>query len=92
MSPTILRKGPYRFFFFSSDRSEPKHIHISRERRVAKFWLEPVTVASEGGFPHNELNNIAALVVEHQAALLKAWDEFFKSGSGGNRSETGQGH
>jgi hypothetical protein len=89
MSPTILRKGPYRFFFFSSDRSEPKHIHISRERRVAKFWLEPVTVASDGGFPHNELNKIAALVLEHQAALLKAGDDFFKSGRGNDGGETG---
>jgi hypothetical protein len=92
MSPTILRSGPYRFFFFSSDRSEPKHIHIARERRVAKFWLEPVTVASDGGFPQNELNKIAALVLEHRAALLKAWDDFFRPGGGSSGGETGQGH
>ena len=92
MSPTVLRKGPYRFFFFSSDREEPKHVHVSRERRVAKFWLDPVAVALDGGFPQNELNKIAALVVEHQAALLQAWDDFFKSGSGNGGGETGQGH
>jgi hypothetical protein len=92
MSPTILRKGPYRFFFFSSDRSEPKHVHVSRERRVAKFWLDPVAVASDAGFSQNEVNTIAALVLEHQAALLKAWDDFFKSGSGNGRGKTSQGH
>lgn len=37
---------------------------------VAKFWLDPVAVASDGGFPQNELNKIAALVQEHQTALL----------------------
>jgi hypothetical protein len=28
VSPTVLREGPYRFFFFSSDRGEPRHIHV----------------------------------------------------------------
>ena len=92
MSPTILRDGPYRFFFFSSDRSEPRHVHVARDLRVAKFWLDPVAVASDGGFPHNELNKIAALVREHQAALVKAWDDFFKSGSGNGDRQTSQGH
>lgn len=42
MSPTVLQSGPYRFFFYSSDRGEPTHVHITRERKEAKFWLEPV--------------------------------------------------
>jgi hypothetical protein len=37
--PTILIIGPYRFFFVSLDAGEPPHIHIQRERMVAKFWL-----------------------------------------------------
>jgi hypothetical protein len=38
-------------------------------------------VANEGGFPQNELNKIQALVQEHQVALLKAWHDFFGTGS-----------
>jgi hypothetical protein len=34
-------------------------VHVARERKVAKFWLDPVAVASDGGFPQNELNKIA---------------------------------
>jgi hypothetical protein len=92
VSPTVLRSGPYRFFFFSSDRPEPAHVHVSRDRKVAKFWLEPVAVASDGGFPQNELNKIAALVQEHRAALLKAWHDFFKPNSGNGGGKAGAGH
>ena len=81
MSPTVLRDGPYRVFFYSSDRSEPPHVHVNRDDRTAKFWLEPVTVANDGGFPQNELNRIEALVQDHQVALLKAWHDFFGTGS-----------
>ena len=40
--PTILRVGPYRFFFYAGDRDEPPHIHIESDENVAKFWLDPV--------------------------------------------------
>jgi hypothetical protein len=65
---------------------------VARERKVAKFWLEPVAVASDGGFPQNELNKIAALVQEHRAALLQAWHDFFKSGNGNGDGQTGSSH
>jgi hypothetical protein len=90
MSPTVLRDGPYRVFFFSSDGAEPAHVHVTRERRTAKIWLEPVTVANSGGFAQNELNKIVRLVQDHQTELLKAWHDFFKSG-GGN-GEAGSRH
>ena len=39
--PTVLRRGPYRFFFYSSDRAEPPHVHVERDENLAKFWLDP---------------------------------------------------
>ena len=82
MSPTVLQSGPYRFFFFSSDRGEPPHVHTARDRKTAKFWLKPVRLEYSLGFAPNELNKISALVREHQAELLKAWHDYFKSGNG----------
>ena len=87
MSPTVLQSGPYRFFFFSSDRGEPPHVHATCERKAAKFWLEPVQLEYNRGFAANELNKIAALVREHQAELLKAWHGYFKSGNGNSGRE-----
>jgi len=75
--PTVLRVGPYRFFFYSSDAAEPRHIHVEREANRAKFWLEPVRLQESGGFRRGELTRIAALVAEHQDHLVRAWNEFF---------------
>jgi hypothetical protein len=42
--PTLLREGPYRFFFYSDegDPREPPHVHVAAGERLAKFWLDPV--------------------------------------------------
>jgi hypothetical protein len=82
VSPTVLQSGPYRFFFFSSDRGEPPHVHVARDRKTAKFWLQPVRLEYNLGFAANEERKISALVQEHQAELLKAWHDYFKSGDG----------
>ncbi len=75
--PTVKRIGPYRFFFVSLDYSEPPHIHVQREKKVAKFWLDPVVLQKTGGFNPRELNKIAKLVQEHREEFLERWYEFF---------------
>ena len=75
--PTVLRLGPYSFIFFSSDRGEPPHIHVTRERSVAKFWLEPVSLVINRGFPEHEVRRIMRLVRQHHATLLEAWHDYF---------------
>ncbi len=75
--PTVLRKVPYRFFFTSLDYGEPPHIHVMRDRKVAKFWLDPVSLQKTGRFSRTELNKIARLVHEHRELFLESWYEFF---------------
>lgn len=70
--PTVLQVGPYSFIFFSSDRGEPAHVHVKRDRQMVKFWLNPVTLAKNRGFRDPETNDIARLVKEHQQTLLEA--------------------
>ena len=77
--PTVLRLRSYRFFFVSMDRSEPPHIHVRRENRVAKFWLEPLALERAGGFSRAELSVILKIVDEHRERLLRSWYEFFGS-------------
>ena len=64
--PTVLRIGPYRFFFYSHEPNEPPHIHIDRDSLSAKFWLVPVHLAKNIGFPPNELSKLEKMVKEHQ--------------------------
>ena len=75
--PTVLRSGPYRFFFYAGDRGEPPHVHVERESNRAKFWLDPVRMQEGGGFSGVELNRISGLVAAHRDQLLGAWNEYF---------------
>ncbi|MGA8770684.1 MAG: DUF4160 domain-containing protein [Rhodomicrobium sp.] len=75
--PTVLRVGPYRFFFYSSDGGEHAHIHVERDECVAKFWLNLVRLSRSGGFRAKEIAAVAALVSENKDKLLEAWDAAF---------------
>ncbi len=75
--PTILRVGPYRFFFYAGDKDEPLHIHVERDDKVAKFWLDPVRLQSSGGFGRAEIAKIHKIVEQNKAKLKEAWDEYF---------------
>jgi hypothetical protein len=75
--PTVLRIGPYRFFFYSSDWQEPPHIHVERDDAQAKFWMTPVRLERSTGFGRSELNKIQRLVDEHVGELRRSWDEYF---------------
>ncbi|MHB2156494.1 DUF4160 domain-containing protein [Calditrichota bacterium GD2] len=75
--PTILRDGPYRFFFYSSDGNEPVHVHVERENKIIKIWLDPVRVCNNFGFNRSELYKILKLVEQHEEKIKEAWHEFF---------------
>jgi len=48
-------------------------------RRIAKFWLKPVSLAKNKGFRQHELDRIAGLVVEYEVILVEAWHDYFDS-------------
>ncbi|MFW5910566.1 MAG: DUF4160 domain-containing protein [Thiohalospira sp.] len=62
MSPTVLREGGCRFFFFS--REEPRmHIHVQCDGGAAKFWLEPeVALARASGLNLQQLRTIDGII------------------------------
>jgi len=66
---------PYRFFFPSYNCNEPPHVHVERERRTGKFWLEPVSLARNHGFTARELNVIRRIIEVHRIIILEAWHE-----------------
>jgi len=70
--PTVLRIGPYRFFFFSADCDEPSHVHVERDDAEAKFWLDPVGEAYNHGFRAAELRTVRELVEANRDFLQEA--------------------
>jgi hypothetical protein len=77
--PTVTRIGPYRFFFFSNEGSEPRHIRVQRDRDLAKFWIDTVALAFSVGFRAHELRELERLVVENRQQFVEASDGFFGS-------------
>lgn len=79
MTPTVLTKKGYRFFFFS--REEPRmHVHVVSSKGEAKFWLEPeLELAMNYGFSRKELKYIESLIEEQYHEFVNAWSRRFHS-------------
>jgi len=61
VSPTVLRVGRLRFYFFS--REEPRmHVHVDAPEGEAKLWLEPsLEVAGNHGLSERDLRAAVAI-------------------------------
>jgi len=80
--PVVFVFRGYRFFFFSNegDPREPVHIHVRKDTKLAKFWIEPdVILADSYGFSARELNNISGMIDNRKDEIVEAWNEHFKS-------------
>jgi hypothetical protein len=76
--PTVLRVGPYRFFFYSNEGTEPPHIHVEAGSASAKFWIHPVAIATNHGFAGKAVREIEHIVVAHRDELESAWYAYFQ--------------
>lgn len=75
--PTVLLLQHYRFFFYSRENDEPPHVHVESSDRLAKYWLEPVELASYKRFRAHELTVLRTIVEEHRQTFIRAWYEHF---------------
>ena len=75
--PTVLRIGPYRFFFYSEESGEPAHIHVSSGNKAAKFRLANCELSRAKNFKGHELSELYRLIVEHREKFMEAWNEYF---------------
>ena len=71
--PTVLRQGPYRFYFYSHEPNEPAHDHVDRDDQSAKFWIDPIALARNAGFSARELRGIQSIIELNQEAILELW-------------------
>lgn len=52
-------------------------MHVDRENRSAKFWLDPdASLAANHGYDRKELRDIERVVRENLELLRNEWDEF----------------
>ena len=74
--PTLLREGPFRFFFYLGDQGEPPHVHVQRDNNIAKR-LNPVTLERSGGLRRSEIGRVERIIVEHQDSFIGEWNVRF---------------
>jgi hypothetical protein len=78
VSPTVLRIGSLRFFFFSREEARI-HIHVQAPEGEAKFWLDPeITLADHVGLRPAALKRIERLVRKHEVEIREAWKRHFR--------------
>lgn len=77
MSPTVFRRGAFRFFFFS--REEPRiHIHVHHPTGEAKFWIDPkIELAQNHGLSTRLVSLAAQYVRENENEVRTAWKAHF---------------
>ena len=74
--PTIIILDGFRFFFYSNEHL-PRHIHIEKGEKTAKFNIEFIELIKSYRFNDNELKKIKNLIEENQELFKQKWDEFF---------------
>ena len=78
MSPTVLRVGGYRFFFFSREETRP-HVHVQHATGEAKLWLEPtIEVAQNFRLSPQRLAAALRLARGHANEIRRAWQAHFE--------------
>jgi hypothetical protein len=75
--PTIVRKFGFRVYYYSHEPNEPPHIHVDKNGKSAKYWLDPLQLSVNMGFSPTELNQISLLLREHQNELMEHWNGYF---------------
>lgn len=78
--PKVFEWNGYRFHFYSNegDPREPLHIHVTKGRDTAKFWLRPdVAVASDRGFSPRVLSQLVAVIEEHRESIEATRHDYF---------------
>lgn len=70
---TVLRFGPYRFFFYAHENRamfEPPHVHVRSPNGAAAFWLEPVGLRDAQGHTRRGTDRMGRIVVANRERLL----------------------
>ena len=73
--PVILRIRCYRFWFYQADLNEPPHVHVGKQGKEAKYWVDPIALARAGRFRPHELNEIERILMAYRENIMDAWQK-----------------
>ncbi|MFN8440018.1 MAG: DUF4160 domain-containing protein [Caldilineaceae bacterium] len=73
--PKLFEDSGFTFRFYAADLDEPIHVHIEKDDHIAKFWVNPLTCAVDGGFNNRELRRIAQIIASRQQEIIEKWHQ-----------------
>ena len=76
--PTIHRWQGWRVQFYSSDGSEPRHVHVRKGDAEVKVWLHDFSIARAYGVNTRDLSAIVRMVRANAVRFREAWDGYFE--------------
>jgi hypothetical protein len=74
--PTGFTKEGFRFHFYSNERNEPPHIHVTGKGGEMKLWLPSLTVAFSFGLSPPAQRRVVEITHENITLLMERWNEF----------------
>jgi hypothetical protein len=71
--PKIFEERGYVFSFYEADLDEPVHVHVRKQGKEAKVWVNPIDVARAGEFSEHELNAIERIIRKRRNEIIAIW-------------------
>ena len=75
--PTVFRWKGYRFFWYQADGGEPPHVHIWKDGKECKIWLESGELAYNHGHATADIRALRAVVEQERDHLMEIWHDSF---------------
>ncbi|MCA1241268.1 DUF4160 domain-containing protein [Stappia stellulata] len=75
--PTIFEWKGWKFLFYSLDGHEPPHVHVRKDRKEVKIWLESLAVAKNRRCSDQDISAILKVVTRNRDAFVERWHEYF---------------
>ncbi len=74
--PTVLVQDGFRFHFYSNERQEPPHIHVTGRGGEMKIWLPSLVVEFSYGLSPASQRQVLWIAERHAGLFLEKWNEF----------------
>lgn len=78
--PTVIYLYGWRFFFFSNEGNEPIHIHVEKNEKKAKYWLDTEKTDAEEAYSENlsprDRREIKKIIFEYFDLIVEEWNKF----------------
>lgn len=78
--PTVFSEGGFRFFFYSNEGREPRHVHVEQGvgGRTGKWWLEPtVRLAIPTKLSARDQATVRKIILARRQEIIDAWNTHF---------------